>query len=486
MRRGLLIIVTLLLVVGVLIALNAASYTRVEKARDSELSPDRSTFNSASTGTRALYDFLHESGYQVARWRESPATLLSSSQSKPATLVIVGRTIEPIRKEESEALLRWVEEGGRLVVVDRSPDRKLLPASGEWTITSHVNQYPFDVDPSNFEQLTAEVKPIEPTQPTLFARDVQSVLPSRFAGELVITLKSATQSKPTPKPAHQENNDSASDDQDSDDDSGSEEPSAPAGGVGFGPKKEGTSVKETNASISPAPVVHFAREHGALLIDYRHGKGRIVLLSDPFIVANNGINRAENLQLAINVIASYGGLIAFDEFHQGRAATHNALIQYFAGTPIVAICGQLALIVLIVVWSRGRRFARPLPLPQIDRRSSLEFVASMAELQQRARAYDLALENIYARVRRVLVRHAGASNSSPRAEVARRVALRSSINQQELESLMRNCEDVINGEPVNTKRSLDLARRLRQIEATLGLRMRSREERQAAEKSSTY
>ena len=31
----------------------------------------------------------------------------------------------------------------------------------------------------------------------------------------------------------------------------------------------------------------------------------------------------------------------------------------------------------------------------------------MAELQQRAKAHDLALENIYARVRRVLVRHAG-------------------------------------------------------------------------------
>ena len=25
-----------------------------------------------------------------------------------------------------------------------------------------------------------------------------------------------------------------------------------------------------------------------MLIDYRHGKGRIVVLSDPFIVANNG------------------------------------------------------------------------------------------------------------------------------------------------------------------------------------------------------
>ena len=143
-----------------------------------------------------------------------------------------------------------------------------------------------------------------------------------------------------------------------------------------------------------------------------------MLLADPFIVANNGISRADNLQLAVNIVTGNGGLIAFDEFHQGRAATHNALIQYFEGTPILALCGQFALIGLAIVWSRGRRFARPLPLPQVDRRSSLEFVASMAELQQRAKAHDLALENIYGRVRRVLVRHAGLSNSSPRAEIA--------------------------------------------------------------------
>ena len=106
----------------------------------------------------------------------------------------------------------------------------------------------------------------------------------------------------------------------------------------------------------------------------------------------------------------------------------------------------------------------------------------MAELQQRAHAYDLALENIYARVRRVLVRHAGANNHSPRVEIARRVAARSSLKEQELESLMRNCEDVINGAPTNARRSLDLARRLRNIEAALGLRMRAREAKQAAEK----
>jgi hypothetical protein len=474
MRQRLTIIITLMLVVGVLVALNAATYVKVEETAESESSPDRSTFNPGPTGTRALYDFLHESGYQVARWRDSTESLLSFSGPKPATIVVVGRTVIPFSKTESEELLHWVASGGRLVIIDRSPDMRLLPPSGDWSIGAYMTSFPrSDLDPTNFEQMTASVQPVPPSQPTLLALDVEAILPSRFAGSINVTPIKKSENKSN---AH----DSQPEDQTeepSDDSEASEEATPET--EGDGPP----SLKAEGPKVSPAPVVNFSRERGALLADYPHGSGRILLLSDPFIVANNGINRADNLQLAINLVTGGGGMIAFDEFHQGRGATHNALIQYFAGTPVLAICGQLALLGLMVIWSRGSRFARALPLPQVDRRSSLEFVASMAELQQRARAHDLALENIYGRVRRVLVRHAGLSNSSPRSEIAARVAARSGLNRPELETLMRNCEDTINGAPTNAKESLRLARRLRQIESALGLGMRARDVRQATEKA---
>ena len=120
-------------------------------------------------------------------------------------------------------------------------------------------------------------------------------------------------------------------------------------------------------------------------------------------------------------------MIAFDEYHQGKGTTQNAIIGYFSGTPILPILGQLVVLVLVVLWTSSRRFARPLPLKQIDRRSSLEFVASMAEIQQRARAFDLAIENVYLRTRRVLARYAGMEYNSPRTEIATRVAARSSL-----------------------------------------------------------
>src|SRR6185369_12062886 len=92
MRERLLIIITLVVVVAVLVLLNLASYVKVEATPDSEVLPDRSTYNAGPTGTRALYDFLHESGYNVARWRESTSSLLSPAGPKPATMVVVGET----------------------------------------------------------------------------------------------------------------------------------------------------------------------------------------------------------------------------------------------------------------------------------------------------------------------------------------------------------------------------------------------------------
>ena len=462
MRQRLIIVITIVVVLIVLIALNAASYVRVEHVADSESTPDRSTFNSGATGTQALYDFLHESGQQVVRWRESWSSLLAVNGVKPATFVIIGPVQVGYSKRETQELLRWVESGGRLVIIDRYLDHRLVAPAQDWTIGAEVVSYPWsELDPNNFEQMTQGMSPVEPAQPTLMARNVESVMPSRFMGAMTISRTKAVEAPAaTPTPGE---------------DYDSEEYEPP-------PKPEGAnSYVRSPDKVSQAPVVHLRNDHGALLIDYPYGAGRVVLLSDPYIVANNGIGRADNLLLAVNVVAAGGGLIAFDEFHQGRAATQNALFQYFSGTPVMAICAQLALIGIAIVWSQGRRFGRPLPLPFVDRRSKLEFVASMAELQQRAKAHDLALENIYARVRRVLVRHAGLSNSSPRAEIARRVAMRSGINQQELETLMRNCEDTINGAATGARETLRMAQRLREIEAGLGLRTRARDARQASE-----
>ena len=438
MRQRLTIILTFAVIIGVLALVSSIRFVKKEKQQDFEFAPNRSTYHSGPTGTRALHDFLTESGYKVVRWRDTPQRLLTDSGKLVKTFVVVGQIQVHFTEAESEALTRWIAAGGCYVVIDRHPLGEEKPNKVTWDIISRQLEFPaLEVNPADVKQMTGDVVALQPVQPTVFTQNIESVLPSRFASRMTVVPPQEVQSQTPP-------------------------------------------FAETTGN-SQAPVVHIADDKGALLIDYTYGAGRVVLLSDPYIVSNSGIKLNDNLQLALNVLTARDGLIAFDEYHQGKGAIQNSFAGYFAGTPVLLIAGQVSLIVLLVLWTKGNRFGRPLPLPQVDRRSSLEFVASMAELQQRARAFDLAIENIYTRTRRVLARYAGVDYNSSRSEIAARIALRGTIDANRLETLMRECEDVINGQPCTWRESIDLVRRLRELERDLGLRMRQREVRQAAE-----
>ena len=462
MRQRLTIILTFVVIIGLLVILNSVTYLKKEKAHDFEITPNRSTYHNGPTGLRALHDFLSESGYKIIRWRESPKKLLGQSGKLVTTFVVVGQTQIPFSEDDGDSLRDWVAEGGRLVLIDRRLN-ELPPESLGWRISARELAMPdLDADPANSSQMTRDVKALEPIQPTVLTSSVQSIMPSRFAARLTVVPPAETEESTGEAPPVRRSPDF-----------GSGEP-----GVGPPPP----ALPEVSSTVSSAaPVVHIADSRGALLIDYTYGAGKVVILSDPFIVSNGGIKLNDNLQLAINVITARDGVIAFDEYHQGRGVTENAFAAYFAGTPVLALAAQIVLLVLVMLWTGARRFGRPLPLPQVDRRSSLEFVASMAELQERSRAYDLAIENIYTRTRRVLARQAGLDYNSSRSEIASRVAERSSLEPHKLETLMRQCEEAINGAPISSRQAIDLVRRLREVERSLGLLTRQRDERQAAE-----
>lgn len=488
MRGRLTIFLTVLLALVLLVALNAASYVEVEERRDTEFTPDRSTLNMSETGVRAFYDYLQESGFEVVRWRTSTVDLLKQERERPRVFVVIGETRREFVRNEATALLRWVsEEGGRLVIIDRMPDTRLLPTSGRWRVSSEIFDYPHaDTRSGDVKQMTEGAPTVAPAQPTLFTRNVKEVRPSRYASRLHIypldrqtaakfgrgvapgaSRRQGAESEPQPPPEQARGGRTGADENEEEEDESAADKNA-----------------ATSAPVyaSPAPVEHLpdGREgRGALVLDYLYGRGRIVVLSDPFIVSNVGLKLGDNLQLAVNLVGGENGKIAFDEFHQQRAEGRNAVLAYFAGTPVLAIAAQGALVLLAVIWTRSRRFARPLPAPHVDRRSSLEYVASMGELQQRARAYDLALENIYARTRRALARYAGLVPTAKLAELAERVALRSGRDREALEALLRECEEAIAGAPLGARRTLALVAQLRALERDLGIRMREREIRQS-------
>jgi hypothetical protein len=472
MKSRLLIFVSIVLLVAVLAALNAASYVRVEREVETEILPDRSTLNTGGTGTQALFEYLRESGTDAVRWRRPMNAL--AGPDKPESFVVVGPTRPVIGKREADALLGWVSAGGRLVLIDREPSPLLLPQVGRWRVFAQMVDYPgTDSDPNDAENMTRGVPLLSPAQPTALTRNVSEVTRSRFASRLQIFRTDAPPPRstigvgpravrtPTPTPEEEE------------------------GGI-WGPEDNVPPPPRPAPDAGPdtnAPVVHMSdgREgEGALVVDYSYGRGRIVVLSDPYVASNAGLNRADNLFLAAGVVT--GGLkgrVAFDEFHHGYGETQNQIFAYLRGTPIIWIFGQGALVALALVWTRGRRFARAIPAPRPDRRSKLEFVSSMAELQQRARAYDLAVENVYQRTRRALARYAGLPATATPAQLAERVAARSGRDRAALEATLRDCEDAAAGAPTSARHALRLVRDLRELERELGILMRSREVRQS-------
>jgi hypothetical protein len=489
MKSRLLIFLSVVLMFVVLVALNAASYVRVEEEGETEFAPDRSTENSGGTGTRALFDYLRARGTDAVRWKQPMSAL--AGDDAPSSLVLVGPPRHEVEAREADAILRWVSEGGRLVIVDRNPVGLLLPAAGHWRVFPETVEFPSpEVHPDDVETMTRDVPLITPAQPTALTRDVAEVTRSRFASRLHVHY-AAEVATPTPTPAEEvnpweeegETSPSPSPTPEARTMPTHEKQPTPASADdehASADKKHAADDEEPDAN---APVVHVRdgrAGEGALLVDYAYGRGRVVVLSDPYVVSNAGLNRADNLFLAANVVTGgRAGRVAFDEFHQGYGQTQNQVFAYFRDTPILWMFAQALLVLLAVVWTRGRRFARAVPVPAADRRSKLEFVASMAELQQRARAYDLAVENIYQRTRRALARYAGLHAATSRAQLAERVAARSGRDPVKLEALLRECEDAIAGAPLSARRALVLVRDLRELERDLGVLMRSREIRQA-------
>ena len=475
MRQRLGILIGLVLLVLILIGLNAATYVQRERTPDNEIMPNRSSFNSGATGSQALYSLLAETGRNAVRWRSPVDALLTEKRDPPATFVVIGQTRRPFDDTEVKQLLEWVDGGGRLVLIDRNPTEAFLKPIALWEFTHKTNDLEmlFGSNPADQKQMTSGMPASRPVQPSVLTRNVNAVQTSRFASHIETARKANENAAVTvtgygstrltgqsirsdvgsastkylqsgPPPATQ---------------SPQRDPHIPTVDSG-----------EYEAPSFSAPVVHLIGNQRNVLVDVPYGAGEIVLLSDPYIVSNAGISLVDNAQLAVNVLTAGGGMVAFDEFHQGYGSNQNRVFEYFSGTPVIAIFGQIVLIAGLVFLCRSRRFARAVAEPEPDRLAKLEYVAAMAELQHRTRAFDLALENIYGEFRRRVSNLFGVdARGTGRRVLATMIAERIKGSADEIEDAMRKAEDIAHGETTSKKETIALAARIREIETELGM-----------------
>ncbi len=228
-----------------------------------------------------------------------------------------------------------------------------------------------------------------------------------------------------------------------------------------------TRLKIENGSVT----YHLGYDEGVVLADMNLGEGRIVMLTEPFIVANNGISHADNVTLALNLVAGGGGgEIAFDEYHHGYGASSSGgLMDYFRGTPVPWMMAQAGLMILLIVYTYGRRFTRPIPLRRERRTTNLEFVSSMGNIAMLANATDLAMQGIYTEFRKRLCRYCGLPSKVETSKLAATAARRSTVDERVLRDLLMRCERVERGAPTGDAELLRLVSRIREIETALKL-----------------
>ena len=485
MKQKLLIFLVLVLLILLLGGLNAATYVQKQKIADTEFSPNRSTYNSGSTGTQALYALLSETGRKVTRWQTSLETLRFDAKDAPKVIIMIGPLRKDLTDPERVNLMAWVSAGGTLILIDREPSSDLLTTTSQWkmSISPVVSTDLYGVDASDQNQMTSGTTARKPVQPSTFSQGVNAVQPSRFASSVTVErYKDVT----TPKSGLVSTGDDATEETSATPydfyaNNNAPPPVAPPATAesdaddSGDPSQEGEDEIAVEAVAFEAPLVHIGSPGQNLLVEAPFSEGRVIILSDPYIVSNAGINLVDNAQLAINLASSSPGLVAFDEYHHGYGANNNRVFQYFEGTPVIAIFLQCGLVVALIFFAQSRRFARPIPEAEADRLSKLEYVSAMAELQQRTRAYDLAIENIYTDFRRRVASLVGLDNTTAtRGEIANRIADRTRDDARAIEDLMFRCEDVIHGEPIGRKDTVALIEELRRLEAKLGLKRAAR------------
>ncbi len=115
------------------------------------------------------------------------------------------------------------------------------------------------------------------------------------------------------------------------------------------------------ALLAPGPGVLslYGSSHGARVASVGVGQGRLLLVTDPWVLSNEGIRRDGNLRLAWRLANALPEPVRFDERHHGFEPSRGVL-SYARARRLQPALGLAALMVLLVLWRLG---TQPLPTP---------------------------------------------------------------------------------------------------------------------------
>lgn len=223
------------------------------------------------------------------------------------------------------------------------------------------------------------------------------------------------------------------------------------------------SGAETARAFGPKPSqVPLLRNRGHDVLGLREavGRGLLVAMTDPLVLCNGYLEKADNGRLAADLLAMtpVGGRVWFDEFHHGAAAGGPPETAWMT-TPwgLALICAVLILFIGLAL--RGRGFGPPIPLRARTDRSSAEYAAAIGSLLHRTGARRVTLETLLSASRRAVAERIGLGSGVPGDRLTSTIAQRAPAAAAEIATTERELDRPEITEP----EVLAIARRLHQL-----------------------
>jgi len=335
-----------------------------------------STHSFSDNGALGLQRWLAELGYNAQRFEYTEWQL----PDEASALFIIAPSKVPITTAQAEETLRWVREGGTLVLVDPMPQTML---NRNQLLTALQADVVVDDDMDAIERA-------EPVQPLLTTPPVTSI-----------------------------------------------------------PVKTVSALQLQRDDYLPL----LATPLGDTLVGIQEGRGYVYLASATFPFTNAGLQEPGSAALLLNLLARVpsGATILFDEYHHGYhtpATLRRAALQHWWGW-----AGLYALLVTgLYIVLTGRRFGRAVPLrADIARRSSAEYIQSLALLLRRSGKQQYILNHYRMQLKRRLAQPYGFVPPDDDATFLRELLRYGSINDEQatrLQSLLNQMRQPANDEQV--------------------------------------
>lgn len=375
-----------LLGVIVLIAVLLTQVRHEDLATKTALTPSlvvRSSYRSLPEGSKALYQTLAASGYQVRR-QVRPYGLLPER----GTLIVLDPHVRPPTEYEGHELLAWLRRGNHaLICLEYHPEylaALFTPRHGEEEVAE-------EEIPEWLETLL--LSNTRPKPKTTVATPVLPTYLSRQAPELHIRSTHSLNSLAKLPDAVQ----------------------AQVGGM-----------------------VPLYRDVDGMAVAYSAvGAGGIVWCNSPWSFSNAGIGQPGNLELVLALAQRQPRApVIFDEYHHGFGA--NMTVWSLAPTLTKLGLAQLGLALVLLLVTLGWRFGvARLPAEERFTRSRAEYLTAMAGLLERAGATHVVRERLGNMLRRELGRRMGLPPTARAEQFLDANARSRVVEQAHLERILR-------------------------------------------------